>query len=212
MPLSPYRSPSSRLARRVISTLLLMVFAVGLVGLPIHGPQGEKDGRFPCEHCPCGCATADYCWDKCCCHSDAEKLQWAFENDVTPPDFLVQRASAAATLVAATEIRLPQPNSCCCSAGKSNCDVSPNHSTTLGEPPETDKRSASVRIVLLQDAAKCHGIDLIWSLFSQLVVDDASQSRLTDPAPLLFLITLDDEPAESVLHCPDPPVPWCRVS
>ncbi|MEZ6090988.1 MAG: hypothetical protein R3C05_23800 [Pirellulaceae bacterium] len=37
--------------------------------------------------------------DKCCCHTDAEKLLWAKRNGVTPPAFLVQRAARASLLV-----------------------------------------------------------------------------------------------------------------
>lgn len=32
---------------------------------------------YPCQHCPCGCLTAEQCWSSCCCHTVEERLAFA---------------------------------------------------------------------------------------------------------------------------------------
>lgn len=125
------RSRRSRRLHCVVSWLLLAAIGGGVLGIPVFPVVASKDSeRFPCEASRCGCATAGQCWDRCCCHSDEEKLAWAAANRVTPPAFLVQRvvaaagatqaAAAAATsqpvasqLVASNAIGMTPPSSCC---------------------------------------------------------------------------------------------------
>lgn len=62
---------------------------------------GEAE-RYPCENCPCGCASAGECWRRCCCHTPEERLAWAIENGVRPPSgvgFTDAQWMAAANLV-----------------------------------------------------------------------------------------------------------------
>lgn len=89
---------------------------MGLFGVPLPQQTVEKTGRFPCEDCPCGCSTAEFCWDKCCCHTDAEKLQWAADHGVDAPAFLVERAQASKPVVRLSRARQPtgKASSCCC--------------------------------------------------------------------------------------------------
>jgi len=48
---------------------------------------GQVSGeRYPCESCGCGCASATECWTHCCCHSEHERLMWAIEHGVLPPE------------------------------------------------------------------------------------------------------------------------------
>lgn len=42
--------------------------------------------RFACEDCGCGCASAMECWTHCCCHTPEERLAWALERGVMPPE------------------------------------------------------------------------------------------------------------------------------
>lgn len=65
----------------------------------------------------------------------------------------------------------------------------------------------SIRLVRLQDAAKCHGIDMVWSLFSSVVLDFQAFELNLSPPPLLFRLSLYDEQASMVSLCPEPPVP-----
>ncbi len=89
-------------ARRILTLLLAGWFLAVAAGLPLEVrlpvakvvDSGEVE-RFPCETCPCGCATADYCWKKCCCHSLAARLAWARREGVRPPQHAIAAAKAA---------------------------------------------------------------------------------------------------------------------
>ncbi len=215
--LFPIRSARIEIFRRAISSTLLVVLVAGMVGVPLVAPslRPASDERFPCENCPCGCATADYCWDKCCCFSDTEKLQWAADNGITPPEFLVARAGQADQLkVAASQIAASQPACCCC---KSADRVPRDSACTIGAAPELSSvkesveadsaSNAPVRIVLLQDAAKCRGIDLVWSILSCMNVH-AQPPTIGVLAPwFLYTLPVGNDCATSVCHALDPPVP-----
>ncbi|WP_047813058.1 hypothetical protein [Rhodopirellula islandica] len=230
-----FRPFRSSLLRRGVSLTLLLVLGCGMIGLPLTAPQPEKVGRFPCESCPCGCSSADYCWDKCCCHSDLEKLQWAAENNVTPPAFLVARVDL--TLGEIADRTSPEaPSTCvagsCCgpdspgpppgfaammrqrsltcqtatgqSADTSTCSQAKTGKASCCDDASDDK---PVRWVRLQDAAKCHGIEMVWSLFSSVVVDFQAFQWNVSPPPLLFRLSLQDDQSDAMSLCPEPPVP-----
>ena len=82
--------------------LLAGWFLAVAVGLPLEVRlpatkvvDASEAERFPCETCPCGCATADHCWKKCCCHSLAARLAWARREGVRPPQYAIAAAEAA---------------------------------------------------------------------------------------------------------------------
>jgi hypothetical protein len=184
--------------------MLLILLAVGMIGLPLSAPGPEKTGRFPCEDCPCGCSSADFCWDKCCCHSDAEKLQWAARNNVQPPEFLVARAASASptfTRLRTTKDKPPEATCCCCSKeAASTCDL----------PESADEfvsKTTRRRLIRLEDAARCHGIELLWTLFSQVLVEEPQLSAAKTDEHLLFCLAIQDDRLFSRAICPDPPVP-----
>ncbi|QDS93394.1 hypothetical protein FF011L_21640 [Roseimaritima multifibrata] len=198
----PVRTPGSRLLRRLTCSLLLVVLSCGWIGVPFYGPVAEKEGRFPCEHCACGCSSALYCWDKCCCHSDQEKLQWAAENDVVPPEFLVIRVAQAFS--ASGLVEAPKCGSCC--GGKTATCSQPANADAQADGTPSD--SSRARLVRLEDAAKCRGIDMIWTLFSNIVVPSSPATLLCVLPMLLFRLQVFDLQAESMSYSPDPPVPW----
>ncbi|MFG0264744.1 MAG: hypothetical protein ACF8AM_06255 [Rhodopirellula sp. JB055] len=233
-----FRQFRSSLVRRGVCLTLLLVLGCGMVGLPLTAPRPEKEGRFPCESCPCGCSSADYCWDKCCCHSDLEKLQWAAENDVTPPAFLVARVDVMLSEIADRSEQVPHPTciggSCCGpdspgpppgfaakmrqhrlnkqTTDTSTCSHTEAEKTTCCgdsgcDQPTSPSTSKPIRLVRLQDAAKCHGIEMVWTMFSSVVVDFEAFELNLSPPPLLFRLRLYDEQASVVSLCPEPPVP-----
>ncbi len=96
---------------RPVALCILTIHTCLICGISIPLPkQNHTLERFPCENCPCGCASAAFCWDKCCCHSDEEKLAWAQKEGVTPPDFLVKRVHGRDTRIVAKHTR---PDACC---------------------------------------------------------------------------------------------------
>ena len=124
---------------RVMPLLALAGFLAGTVGLPVpRAVFTGKDRRapFPCMNRTCGCASADQCWRGCCCFTNREKLAWAHEHGVTPPEFV--------TRLAARE--RPRPASCCAAKqAPDECDA-----------PESGA-SLSVALVTAIQARKCQG-------------------------------------------------------
>ncbi|TWU19959.1 hypothetical protein [Allorhodopirellula heiligendammensis] len=181
-----------------------------MIGLPFLAPSPEKMGRFPCENCSCGCATADFCWDKCCCHSDIEKLQWAADHNVTPPAFLVARVSSTHGRESLAKLNAKTTDaSCCCCRGPNadSCTIAVVTDHTSAESSSPTQTGPSVRLVSLEDAAKCRGISWLWSIFSEVIVAPADRP-ISDPEPrLLFCLVIANEHASSGGCRPDPPIP-----
>ncbi len=188
-----------------VSILLLAVMIAGLTGLPLIKPSPTVEGRYPCENCPCGCSSAEFCWDKCCCHSDEEKLQWAFENNVIPPAFLVARVSQATTNVVCNTENATKACCCCSKSAKpSICEIQAAPSSAEQAPQES---STAVRMVLLADAAKCHGVQWLWSIFTAATVEQPRHSSLRIDPPFLYSFTIGDIDGVSRCDSPEPPVP-----
>lgn len=80
---------------------MLAVFA-GSVGFPVLKSRDKDLSQpFPCQDSPCGCGSAEQCWRHCCCHTDQEKVAWAHQHGITPPDYVIaaaekEKASASA--------------------------------------------------------------------------------------------------------------------
>lgn len=127
-----------RLRHRLLSLLVLLGVCASILPLPIPSAQpAEKDRSqpFPCQNRPCGCRTAEQCWKKCCCFSNAEKLTWAQANQVIAPDY-VQVAAAAESK--SSVCRKP-----CCERKNTPdlCRRSPDH---LDEPRKCEACARSV--------------------------------------------------------------------
>lgn len=190
--------------------VLLTVMTAGIVGLPILAPRTPKTGRFPCENCLCGCPTAEFCWDKCCCHTDVEKLQWAAEQGVVPPAFLIARMedSGHSKAMSWNSIaRAPSPASCC--EAHRTCDrASVADAVTDADEPGTDPDAASsIRLVQLEDAAKCRGISRVWTLLACGVVNLTPVQLADIDPPLLYCLVIQNDLVVSRTLCPDPPIP-----
>jgi hypothetical protein len=214
-----FRQFRSRLFQRLLSGTLLVVVTCGVIGLPFSAPVPAKNGRFPCDNCPCGCSTAEYCWDKCCCYSDTEKLQWAADNHVQPPDFLVARVGPTDRQLANSpvqQVSKPVASCCCCAKSPEPTSCETNREAEASAPESDRGKTGTVlnvqhmpttRLVRLEDAARCHGIDLMWSVFSAVVVETGQPAiTLTEPL-LLFCLAIGNERTVTVYCCPDPPVP-----
>ena len=197
-----------RLLRRGISACLLAIFVVGMIGVPLRPvKQVQTQERFPCENCACGCVSADFCWDKCCCHSDEEKLDWAHKNSVAAPDFLIQRVaekrdSASQVSAASPASTASHTAKCCCAAKRATCKTK----SPASQDDCTKEKLDTARIVLLKAVAECRGIDWMWNLLAQAIVVSHPQSGCGEPA-LLFRTSVANESLVSMHQAPDPPVP-----
>lgn len=204
---SLYR-PRLQSLRRSISMLLLAVVTCSIIGVPFLAPGPEKVGRFPCENGVCGCATAEACWDKCCCHSDVEKLAWAATHHVSPPAFLVARVSAAQKLLILVKQTADQPTTrhCCCSrAAPVACSTATG--SEFAGVDSSAKHAPGLRFVSLEDAAKCRGITWLWSLLADVVVAESNVLGAAAEPRLLFCLAIENEHVIDRAYCPDPPVP-----
>lgn len=139
---------------RLVAAAILPFLLLTIIGVPIPDfrPKHSTE-RFPCENCSCGCRTAAFCWDKCCCHTDQEKLEWAIEHGVKPPKFLVDRVAATGKSTQ-TVGETKSSKSCCCCSGKSktNSVVSNGESVKVasqsGSPSASSQVSTSKQIQL----------------------------------------------------------------
>lgn len=84
----------------VSAMLLLSLCACFVFPLPgnlsnTDGPGAGKDASspFPCLFRTCGCLSANDCWKKCCCFSNAQKVAWAKKNNVQIPNFVSESAA-----------------------------------------------------------------------------------------------------------------------
>ncbi|WP_146438488.1 hypothetical protein [Crateriforma conspicua] len=197
--------------RRSLAWLLLwsVSFAlIGIIGHPSATTIGKPtDERYPCEDCPCGCTSAEFCWDRCCCHTDEEKLAWADRHGVTPPAFLVQRVGRSSQRLAADRSATgPDAGACCC------CQhAGPDATPAVAPQPDSDKpdwgatESRSAHVVLMWKAAKCRGLAAFWSMLAVAFVNDWA-------GPWFHLVPLGwnrlgDQMASSRVESVDPPVP-----
>lgn len=113
---------------------------VGSLGLPMLAPRAA--GAFPCQGHGCGCSDAESCWFGCCCLTPAQRLAWAAENSITPPEaFLAafapdeaeRKSNAPSQLRCCAPATEPQehagqpegiPRATCCSATTPSCCAS----------------------------------------------------------------------------------------
>lgn len=131
-------------ARRLTACLLLavsawMLFPVTFQASPA-GSDKDQSTPFPCQDRPCGCRTAEQCWKKCCCFTNAQKLAWAKSRGVKPPEFVVSAAR--------TESKNKASAKCCCHSQAKSCDSA--------RPSEKPQPSG---FVVSLGAVQCHGVD-----------------------------------------------------
>ena len=73
-----------------------VLYLIVVAGVPIPLPQSPENAAlepFPCMYCQCGCRSAAQCWSHCCCHTLVERIEWAREHGVHPPDFALAAAA-----------------------------------------------------------------------------------------------------------------------
>jgi hypothetical protein len=89
-----------RLHRATVAIALILNQLVLATGLPLPAVASaaakDKSKPFPCMDRPCGCMNAEQCWSHCCCFTMREKLAWAEEHGVEPPEFVREAAAKEA--------------------------------------------------------------------------------------------------------------------
>lgn len=76
--------------RRLTASVALAAYLAACIGFPAPDARSKEASQpFPCQGHPCGCRTAEQCWRQCCCMSPEQRLEWARDNNVTPPAYAV---------------------------------------------------------------------------------------------------------------------------
>ena len=208
------------------------MYLLAAAGLPLPAPSISKDlsAPFPCMHCPCGCGSAEQCWKRCCCHTLAERIGWARQNQVRPPEYAIATAKTAGIDLAWLGIKSSTESSrvlpscheesvahlsqrACCqqhaaiAAGR-------EHSACHDEAPQVcdgcakrDKeRAKDTRHVVIWSALACSGQSLNWLATVPSLLDDqpklAYNLRVT-----AWLGPTPSESFASVTSVPDTPPP-----
>ena len=193
-------------ARRLFVGLCVFAHLAATIGFPIRQPVETVPtaATFPCQQRRCGCNSADNCWRSCCCYSAQEKLVWAKEHGVTPPEYaiaaaeeeaLAQRSCCRQDL--ATNIALDQsddsPGGCCKSSPVSESKVS--------SAPESDWDW-----VIGIQARKCQGLSSSWLVSGAVVIPPLVETP-DDTAPPLWWSGFPVICLQGTLPPPDVPPP-----
>lgn len=96
---------SPQIRRRACALTFLGAYLVAATGVPVAVPVAvDRSTPFPCQHHRCGCASADQCWDQCCCFTHAEKLAWARQHGVAVPEHVASRGGESTPSDGGSEI------------------------------------------------------------------------------------------------------------
>jgi hypothetical protein len=135
-----------------------------------EGVKKDKSQPFPCMNSPCGCKDAEQCWRHCCCHTLAERLEWARENHVQPPDFVLAEAKAQGIdwhaepqrdCCADHDCCAEHDKTCCCHARAAKAEPRDSDADHETDGPHDQDRSSAPGVVLIK-ALECQGIASNW--------------------------------------------------
>ncbi len=195
--------------------LVLSLVAGCLTACSIDWPtpvsvQKDLSVAYPCQSRSCGCKDANQCWASCCCFSDAEKLAWAKANNVSPPEWFMQKMAAekvaARKAEAVDKATVPQKSvsrqtsSCCCCKSKSD-DCQPKIAESTAD-------STTVEVYLsVRQQRGCNGqLDFqLQHLVYPLPEVPLEEPELQLPHFVRFVPILSD-------YDPGPPTPPPRLS
>ena len=141
--------------------LLIVAYLGTIVGYPYYRPLASRlnEAPYPCQFGKCGCKTREQCRTSCCCHTKAEKIQWALERGLDP--------NTVAVLTEAEQEKYDSPQKLVVrpvSAKKSCCASKAVKETKscCAKKPEAKPEEGRVVFVLGIDAQKCRGTGVEW--------------------------------------------------
>lgn len=151
----------NRRPRRWVAAAALVNYLALCSGIPLPlGVASPVDGRpYPCQHHRCGCGSAEKCWQSCCCMTMAEKLAWARQNGVTPPDYVVAAARREAE-PASHGCKHCQVRTQALGVRSQRAGVDSQH--TDDETPNTKHQTQDSIWVIALAAQKCRGESSNW--------------------------------------------------
>jgi hypothetical protein len=192
----PLRSQGWRICGWMSAVLYLMValgFAFPLPRGTLNAAGKDTTTPFPCMNSPCGCRTAEHCWHNCCCHTLAERLQWARENHVRPPDDVLAEAKAEGIAWDAA------PEDIC--RGDSDTDCSCCHD----QRTNAAGRSPPLHGVVLLKALECQGFGAEWMTSVVSLPPPSIAGSYTEPSPPTQVAIIADFGTSFSAEPPTPP-------
>jgi hypothetical protein len=199
----------------ILGVCVAYLLAALEIPLPVFAHK-DSSQPFPCQNHPCGCQTAEQCWQNCCCFTAEERWAWARAHNVEPPAYAEKPAekpadnpveNAAADGWSTPKLRdrgkpAAKPVKSCCSAsrGRSACCAA-SKSAGVKESPSTSK---PVRWKTALSAWRCRGYATVWvSAGSVLPVLAAAWSPDETPRAAVVLPSIQAGIVPSIP--PDPP-------
>jgi hypothetical protein len=183
--------PSSRItgttARHVLAVFAVIGQSLGTIGIiPVRADFDEDSSTpFPCKDLPCGCRTAAKCWaGACCCYTMQQKIAWAAEHGIIPPDHAIRiAAEEMAQEHNAADNQTDSIESCCSKKEPSlstvdRCRDGENaelieacclakHTHEKSHHEQADRRSGPVEFGTGSKTPTQHGVNWVAGLFAQ---------------------------------------------
>ena len=174
----------------LVAAVVAIALLAASLGVPILiEPERDVSRPFPCMHHRCGCGSADACWHGCCCMTLAQKLAWAKEHGVTPPDYAL--AQAEHEMHDAVDAPLS-----CGSCSHHGCEV-----------VVAKRASTEIGLVVSEDFRRCNGLASLWLTIGHALPPKIETSVLRyQPAPVGWLVE-SSQSAESLSLSPATPPP-----
>jgi hypothetical protein len=193
------------------------VAVVAGVPLPAGKTQRKSGELFPCASSGCGCDSADSCWSGCCCHTLPQRLAWAKENNVRPPEFALVEARNAGFDTSRWDgspklVTASVAAKSCCST-KKTAAVDPSCCSQKGVAAHTccsskgdSESNDDDHSIIGWRALACHGQSLNWLAAVPTLI--AVELELADEFPLVaWLGPHSSDSAAGVSDAPTPPPP-----
>ena len=192
--------------RLTIVAAALLAYAIAAVGVPL--PTFEAKDRsqpFPCMDRPCGCRSASACWTSCCCTTPEERLRWARDHGVEPPDSLLAAASHEA------EPDAHPAGACCAHHAPADEELSlltgcedarcPDAPAAEQEPPAT-----ASDFIVISALRACQGLSPLWSSLTAAIPPPSPITYEFDWRPAGRVeIASDSAPSPSLSPAAPPP-------
>lgn len=206
------RGSRNRVASRVRDALMVLTAISQLlvaVGFPLPAVSGSQaktsDIPYPCQTRPCGCRISEECWrGDCCCFTLEQKLAWAREQEITPPEHAVRlaesRAARASRHGTCCSQNAGKAASNCCASDKPECpscvrqDAAHQESDdrTIASDGGREASGRSFDLVIGIFALQCHGPPGAGMLAASPAIAPAIQIVSLDPPRCSVLIEIPE--------------------
>lgn len=203
---------SQRGARGLISLAVLFAVFAAIVPLPVGSrPEKDRSQPFPCQNRPCGCRSADQCWKKCCCFTNAQKVAWAKANRVKPPEFVVVAADHETSKVTCkaksccTPFKSPTAshvNNAACAADQDHSDAKNTRGSTS---PMARREPPAPTYVIGIMAQHCQGEGWSWNSLPWSILPTSSELPRVIEVLIATSIPLSESCPLRTLQPPEPP-------